>query len=124
MLDYHGGGIEAAQPGKLAGEPFALAGKTRNQIGKALALDGHAPLETTDGIVARFQRPGFQRNRQALKPEGRLLAGIADDPQGVTLGGFTHGAKWGAAYRVPAGETVPHAARAPRKSAAPVENGP
>ena len=122
LLDYHGGGIETAQPGKLAGEPFALAGKTRNQIGKALALDGNAPLETVQAVVASFQRRHRHHGGQPIEAKGRLLAAVADNSQRLTLDGFTHGAKWGATRR--ARRSDGPATRAPRKSAAPVENGP
>lgn len=83
-LFYHnGGGVHGFESLQFPLESWALSCQASNKVLNALALYGNPALESGKGIVARFQTGNLHHGGEARKGEGRLFAGIANNPQGL-----------------------------------------
>ena len=71
------------QPGKLAGEPVTLYAKTTDQILQGFPFNPDPVSEPVQAIVTARQRSHLHLDGIAREGEGRLLAGVYDDPQEV-----------------------------------------
>ncbi len=89
LLYHNGGGVHGFESLQFPLESWALSCQASNKVLNALALYGNPALEAGKGIVARFQPGNLHHSGESRKGEGRLFAGIADNPQGLFR--VTHG---------------------------------
>ena len=91
-FDYDASEVMGFEPLQFSLETRPTNSQTSNKVAKFFPLNRNPASESGKAIVASFQRPDFQRNREALKPEGGLLAAVLNDSQSrLLLVGFTHG---------------------------------
>ena len=121
-FDYDASEVMGFEPLQFSLETRPTNSQTSNKVAKFFPLNRNPASESGKAIVARFQRPDFQRNREAFKPEGRLLAGIADNSQDWLDGFACHRKKGGGFRRAEPIER--HNGSPPESLAAPVVHGP